>query len=246
MNFCTLIPTYNNGKTLGNIIERTLTVCSNIVVVNDGSTDNTAEILGTFSENKNITVVSYPNNKGKGYALRLGLQKARELGFDYAVTVDSDGQHFPEDIPLLLEAAKNANESRVLVVGSRNLKAEGMPEKNTFANNFSNFWFKVQTLHKLPDTQTGFRLYSLHNLPNLKILTRRYETELELLVFSAWRNVKLIPTQVRVYYPPKEERVSHFRPFADFTRISILNTFLCFAALLYGYPSMLIRSLIRK
>lgn len=246
MNFCTLIPTYNNGKTLGNIIERTLTVCNDIVVVNDGSTDNTAEILGTFSENKNITVVSYPNNKGKGYALRLGLQKARELGFDYSVTVDSDGQHFPEDIPLLLEAAKNANESRVLVVGSRNLKAEGMPEKNTFANNFSNFWFKVQTFKKLPDTQTGFRLYSLHNLPNLKILTRRYETELELLVFSAWRNVKLIPTQVRVYYPPKEERVSHFRPFADFTRISILNTFLCFAALLYGYPSMLIRSLIRK
>ncbi|MBO4875445.1 MAG: glycosyltransferase family 2 protein [Bacteroidales bacterium] len=246
MNFCTLIPTYNNGKTLGNIIERTLTVCSNIVVVNDGSTDNTADVLGSFSENKNITVVSYPKNKGKGYALRLGLQKARELGFDYAVTVDSDGQHFPEDIPLLLEAAKNANESRILVVGSRNLKAEGMPEKNTFANNFSNFWFKVQTFKKLPDTQTGFRLYSLHNLPNLKILTRRYETELELLVFSAWRNVKLIPTQVRVYYPPKEERVSHFRPFADFTRISILNTFLCFAALLYGYPSMLIRSLIRK
>ena len=246
MNFCTLIPTYNNGKTLGNIIERTLAVCSDIVVVNDGSTDNTANVLGTFSENKNITVVSYPKNKGKGYALRVGLQKARELGFDYAVTVDSDGQHFPEDIPLLLEAAENANESRILVVGSRNLKAEGMPEKNTFANNFSNFWFKVQTLRKLPDTQTGFRLYSLHSLPNLKILTRRYETELELLVFSAWRNVKIIPTQVRVYYPPQGERVSHFRPFADFTRISILNTFLCFAALLYGYPSMLIRSLIRK
>ena len=246
MNFCTLIPTYNNGKTLGNIIERTLAVCSDIVVVNDGSTDNTADVLGVFSENKNITVVSYPKNKGKGYALRTGLQKARELGFDYAVTVDSDGQHFPEDIPLLLEAAENANESRILVVGSRNLKAEGMPEKNTFANNFSNFWFKVQTLRKLPDTQTGFRLYSLHSLPNLKILTRRYETELELLVFSAWRNVKIIPTQVRVYYPPQGERVSHFRPFADFTRISILNTFLCFAALLYGYPSMLIRSLIKK
>ena len=111
MNFCTLIPTYNNGKTLGNIIERTLAVCSDIVVVNDGSTDNTADVLGGFSENKNITVVSYPKNKGKGYALRVGLQKARELGFDYAVTVDSDGQHFPEDIPLLLEAAENANES---------------------------------------------------------------------------------------------------------------------------------------
>ena len=111
MNFCTLIPTYNNGKTLGNIIERTLAVCNDIVVVNDGSTDNTADVLGGFSENKNITVVSYPKNKGKGYALRVGLQKARELGFDYAVTVDSDGQHFPEDIPLLLEAAENANES---------------------------------------------------------------------------------------------------------------------------------------
>ena len=77
-------------------------------------------------------------------------------------------------------------------------------------------------------------------------MTSRYEAELELLVRSAWRNIELIPLPINVYYPPEGERVSHFRPSRDFTRISLLNTFFCFAAILYGYPSMLIRKILGK
>lgn len=103
-----------------------------------------------------------------------------------------------------------------------------MPGTNTFANKFSNFWFAVQTGIRLPDTQTGMRIYPLQRLHGLSLLTSRYEAELELLVFAAWSNEKIIPVPVRVYYPSAEERISHFRPAYDFTRISILNTFLCF------------------
>lgn len=231
------MPTYNNAGTLRDVVERTLQFCNDVIVVNDGCTDTSAAILTSFG--KKIIIVDYGRNRGKGYALKKGFEKAKEIGFDYAITIDSDGQHFPEDIPLFINELEK--HQGALIVGSRNLNEENMPGKNTFANKFSNFWFKIQTGVNLPDTQTGFRLYPLKNLPNLKFLTSRYEAELELLVGAAWRGIDLIPIRINVFYPKAEERISHFHPFWDFLRISVLNTFLCILAVVYGLPSRLIR-----
>lgn len=238
MKVCTVMPTYNNGGTLRDMVERVLAYCADVIVVNDGCTDNSAEILASFGNA--ITVVDYDKNRGKGYALKQGFKKAKALGFDCALTIDSDGQHFPEDIPLFVNALEQNKEA--LIVGSRNLNQENMPGGNTFANKFSNFWFKVQTGIDLPDTQTGFRLYPLQRLP--KIFSSRYEAELALLVFSAWRGIDLIPVKINVLYP--EDRVTHFRPFWDFFRISVLNTVLCLVAVVYGWPSRLIHKLLRR
>ena len=237
LKLCVIMPTYNNGGTLRNVAERVLAFTNDLIIVNDGCTDNSPEIIASLGDK--ITVVDYGKNRGKGYALKKGFEKARELGFDYAITIDSDGQHFPEDIPLFIDAIRQKRNA--LIVGSRNLKQENMPGGNTFANKFSNFWFRVQTGINLPDTQTGYRLYPLKNMPSLSMLTSRYEAELELLVFSAWRNIPLIPIKINVFYPKAEERISHFRPFWDFFRISVLNTILCFVAIFYGWPSRLIR-----
>ena len=231
------MPTYNNAGTLRDVVERVLQFCPDAIVVNDGCTDTSSDILSSFGDK--ITVVDYGKNRGKGYALKQGFKKAKELGFAYVITIDSDGQHFPEDIPLFIKALEQ--HPKALIVGSRNLNQENMPEKNTFANKFSNFWFKVQTGVNLPDTQTGYRLYPLKNLPNLRFLTSRYEAELELLVGAAWRGTDLIPIKINVFYPKAEERVTHFRPFWDFFRISVLNTVLCFVAVFYGLPSRFIR-----
>ena len=233
---CILIPTYNNAGTIAGVVRRALAQGLSVIVVDDGSTDGTSAALAGLD----ATVLRQDPNRGKGIALRTGLRAARERGFRYAVTLDADGQHYPEDVPALLAAGG----PRTLVVGSRNLSADGMPSGNTFANKFSNFWFALQTLHRLPDTQTGFRLYPLESLPPLWLMTARYEAELTLLVFSAWRGLRLIPVPVRVAYP--EDRVSHFRPLADFSRISLLNTGLCLLALVYGYPSMLLRKLFKN
>ena len=99
----------------------------------------------------------------------------------------------------------------------------------------------VQTCRRVPDTQTGFRLYPLRKLWGYRLLTARYEAELELLVFAAWHGVAIHSIPVDVYYPPAEERVSHFRPGADFARISALNTLLCGLAVVYGLPCWLWR-----
>ncbi len=130
-----------------------------------------------------------------------------------------------------------------IIVGCRNLTTENMPRQNTFANRFSNFWFRLQTTRKLEDTQSGFRIYPLDSLYGMGLITSRYEAELELLVFAAWHGVGVQGVPVHVWYAPEGERVSHFRPFWDFFRISVLNTVLCFGALLVGLPLALLRKI---
>lgn len=235
---CVIIPTYNNAGTIADVVKRTLLHCDDVIVVNDGATDSTKEILTGIS---GITLINSPKNEGKGAALRRGFRKALEQGFTYAITLDADGQHYPEDLPLFLEA--NIEHPGCLIVGERNLEGVERSKGSSFANAFSNFWFCVQTFHRLPDTQTGYRLYPLKKLIGLSLLTSRYEAELELMVFASWHGVKLVSKPVNVFYPKPEERVSHFRPGLDFTRISILNTILCLLAVVYGIPCFLYRSI---
>jgi glycosyltransferase involved in cell wall biosynthesis len=241
ISYCVIIPTYNHSGTIAGVINAVSDITRDIILVNDGSTDNTSEILKRFSH---ITVIEYKQNRGKGYALMTGFKAAIEKGFEYAVTIDSDGQHRAEEIPLFIKAV---SENRgAIVIGSRNLVADNMPEGNTFANNFSNFWFRLQTGINLPDTQSGFRLYPLKEIMRIRTFSGRYEYELELLVRAAWRDILLVTVPVTVIYAPGEERVTHFRPYADFIRISVLNTFLTIIALVYARPARLFKKLLRN
>ena len=169
--------------------------------------------------------------------MKTAFREAVRRGYDYAITIDSDGQHSVDDLAVFFHEIRQHPDS--LLIGSRGMDHPNMPQQNNFANKFSNFWFVLQTAHRLPDTQSGYRLYPLRKMGKMHLFTNRYETELEILVRSAWRGIRLLPVPVSVYYPPKEERVSHFRPRADFLRISLLNTVFCVLAVVYGYPSML-------
>jgi glycosyltransferase involved in cell wall biosynthesis len=238
-DICVVIPTYNNEKTFAAVIDSVLEYIASVIVVNDGSTDRTNEILTPYGGK--IQLVSYAKNRGKGYALRCGFDCAEQMGFKYVLTLDSDGQHFADNIPYFVKAAEKNPDT--LIVGNRNLTQDNMPKKNTFANRFSNFWFALQTGIRLPDTQTGYRLYPLKKMKRLRPFTSRYEAELEMLVRCAWRGIRLISLPVQVYYAPEGERVSHFRPGMDFVRISLLNTLFVFLAVVYGYPVKFFRSL---
>ena len=238
--YCIIIPTFNNCRTVADVARRALAVCKDVIVVNDGSTDGTVDVL----KDMNLTVLVHDRNRGKGQALKTGLLYARGKGFTHAVTIDADGQHFPEDIPALMKASGQNPGS--LIVGCRNLTSENMPRQNTFANRFSNFWFRLQTTRRLDDTQSGFRIYPLDRLYGMWLVTSRYEAELELMVYAAWHGVRMIGVPVRVLYQPEGERVSHFRPFLDFFRITVLNTLLCFGAVLYALPLALFRLITGK
>jgi len=239
---CVIVPTYNNEATIADVLRRVQAYTRNIIVVNDGSMPATMNAIRTLEQLPEI--VDYTPNRGKGYALKIGFRRALELGYRYAVTIDSDGQHFPEDIPAVMDC--HAAHKNALIVGARNLTADNMPSKNTFANKFSNFWFHLQTGIHLEDTQSGFRLYPLEQISLRWPITPRYEAELEFLVFAAWRGVPVVSVPVRVWYPPEEERVSHFRPFRDFSRITVLNSVLTIVALFTFIPARLIRKIAKS
>ena len=241
LRLCVVVPTYNNEKTLGSVINDILKYTSNVIVVNDGSTDGTAEILKNFSGS--ICVVSYMPNRGKGFALKSGFDEAEKYGYKSAITIDSDGQHFASEIERFVEYAERFPDA--LLLGQRTAEGD-MPAKNSFANKFSNFWFAVQTAYRFSDTQNGFRLYPLSAMKRLRPVSSRYEAELEMLVRSAWKGIKIKPIPTRVYYPPEGERVTHFRPGRDFFRISVLNTLFTLLAIVYGYPSIFLHWLFLK
>ncbi|MDB5258272.1 MAG: hypothetical protein JWM14_2967 [Chitinophagaceae bacterium] len=240
-NVYVLIPTYNNATTIAQVIQSVQAYTDRILVVNDGSTDNTAEVLGTF---KSIAQVSYPINKGKGYALRQGFKYLQGLNVNYVITIDSDGQHKPSD---LIHFIQNIDKHpAAIMMGARDMGQANVPGKSSFGNKFSNFWFKLQTGIDMPDTQTGYRLYPLYLMKDISLITNKYELEIEVIVKSAWRGIEVVAVPIDVYYPVKEERISHFRPFKDFSRISVLNTWLTTWALLYYIPKRLIAGVKKK
>ncbi len=238
LKLCIIIPTYNNAGTIVKVITDVQKYTNNIIVVNDGSTDNTQQLISAI---KGIEIVSYQKNKGKGYALQQGFKFALSKAFDFAITIDSDGQHFAEDIPTFIN--KLEENKNVLLIGARNMSQDGIPGKSSFGNKFSNFWFKIETGKSMPDTQSGYRLYPIHRYKKMLFFTRKYEFEIEIIVRSAWKGIDIKSVPVKIYYSPPEERISHFRPFKDFTRISILNTVLVFIAFVYVKPVMFVKYL---
>jgi glycosyltransferase involved in cell wall biosynthesis len=238
LNCCVIIPTYNNEQTIKSVIDSVLKFTDHIIVVNDGATDNTAEILKQFSQ---LNILSYSPNRGKGIALRTGIKTALEKGYRYAITIDSDGQHFADDITVFIDKIEDEPDS--LLIGARNLNQENMPKKNTFGNKFSNFWFMLFTGINLPDTQSGYRLYPIQKMKGMRYFTSKYEFEIEVSVKAAWRGIQVLPVSINVFYAEADKRISHFRPGKDFTRISLLNTYLFFPAMLWYKPIRLVKKL---
>jgi len=236
-----LIPTYNNAATLGQVLQDVLSRTQHVIVVNDGSTDHTAQVLDQYPV---VQRVEYVPNRGKGIALRRGFAYALQQGYTHVITMDADGQHFAADLQVFLNKLEEGGDA--IIIGARNLQQENMPGRNTFANRFSNFWFYVETGLKAPDTQSGYRLYPLLRMERIRFWCTRYEFEVEVLVRSAWSGIKIDWVPVQVYYPPAEERVSHFRPFQDFSRISVLNTVLVLITFLYIKPRDFIRFILKR
>jgi glycosyltransferase involved in cell wall biosynthesis len=209
-----LIPAYQAALSLGQVLRdlRALDPAGALVVVDDGSTDGTGDVARELG----IDVVSHDQNRGKGVALRTGFAWLAERGFETAVTVDADGQHRAEDAVML---ARHSAPPGALVLGIRDLARDGAPKPSQFSNKFSNWWVSRFSGLRLVDTQCGLRRYPLQATLALGSDARGYGFECEMLVRAARRGIPIIEVPVRVIYPPKAERVSHFHVVLDPTRI---------------------------
>ena len=241
---CVVIPTFNNGGTLTRILNGVMEHADNIFVINDGSTDNTKEILNSYNS---IQSINLQENRGKGNALKLGLKTAIEQGYDYAITLDSDGQHFPEDIPLFLNALSTSSDKNLMIIGDRNMNEAEVLSRSAKGNRVSSFWVHAATGLRLKDSQSGFRLYPLQAISQLSFYdwTRKFEFEVEVIVKSYWAGVTIQHVPIKILYN-FSERVSHFRPFMDIARIVILITWFLIMRLCYIIPRDFVRKLKEK
>ncbi|MCU0689875.1 MAG: glycosyltransferase family 2 protein [Polyangiaceae bacterium] len=182
-----------------------------IVVVDDGSRDDTVRA----ARDAGALVVCHGSNRGKGAALRTGLRVAHRLGFRAAVTLDADGQHAPEDAARL---AGMTVDGRALVLGVRDLAAEGAPWANRFSNGISNVFLSAFTARALADTQCGLRRYPVDATLALEGRANGYAYEAEVLLLAARAGLPIVQVPVRALYGGAE-RFTHFDPVRDPARI---------------------------
>jgi len=209
-------PTYNNAGTLLDVLCRVEAVGLPIIVVNDGATDETPELLAEWVESKRAEhawVILHPENRGKASALRTGFAKAEAEGFTHAVTIDTDGQLDPEQIPELVGAARASPEA--LILGRRSDMLTGMPPANRFAWWLSALGIWLNTGRRVPDSQCGLRVYPLSLLRSIRCRSRRFGFETESVIRAAWADAAFVHVPVRCRYEQDEGRVSHFVAWRD-------------------------------
>ncbi|GAB6270109.1 MAG: glycosyltransferase family 2 protein [Smithella sp.] len=213
--FAFVIPVYNHAGTVAQVVKNAQAMGYPVFVVDDGSTDTT---YGQIKEIADIQILRHEQNQGKGAAIITGFAAASNVA-DWAITIDADGQHYPEDARKLIKAIPK--KIRPIVVGARaGMEGKHVPWTSSFGRKFSNFWVRTSGGPAISDSQSGFRIYPLPEALNLKTKARRFQFEVEILVQASRDGMPVIEAPVRVNYNPNGERISHFRPFVDFLRNS--------------------------
>ncbi len=210
-----VIPVYNHGTRISDVVRKASVLDCPVFVVDDGSSDNTADMLSSMN---GITVLTHQHNLGKGAALRTGFKAARQT-CDWAITLDADGQHKPEDVENLLQAV--TSDQRPIIIGKRQgMDGEHVPWTSKFGRKFSNFWVWMSGGPLVSDSQSGFRLYPLPEALDLAVRARRFQFEVEILVKAHQQGIPILEAPVQVVYQKGTERISHFHPWKDFLRNS--------------------------
>ena len=208
-----LVPAYRAADTVGAVVAGARAYFTHVLVVDDGSGDGT----GAAAAAAGADVITHPVNLGKGAALDTGLHALGARGVGRVLTLDADGQHLPEEIPVLL-AASDATPAAI-VVGVRRKEGQTIARLNRFGNWIADRLLRVIAGRALPDTQSGFRVYPVAATLALGTRGSRYDFETEVLLLAAREGIPLVGVPVRVWYPPVAERVSHFRKGRDTLRI---------------------------
>ncbi len=209
-----VIPTYNNPKTIANVVADVVALGYPLVVVDDGSDTSVASLV-----DDTVTVVTHKVNEGKGAAILSGADKVKALGYQYFVSMDGDGQHLASEVAKLMAEIRTDNQ---IIIGSRNFNIDNIPLLSKIGRAYHNFWIHLNSGYNINDSLTGFRLYPVSIL-DLKLKTSRFDFEVEVLVKHYWQHKKVSDTVVECYYPTAEERVSHFDNVNDTISITLLH-----------------------
>jgi uncharacterized protein (DUF2062 family) len=224
-------PTFDNAATLIDILDRLSALDLEVLVINDGSTDGTAELLRVWATGgDDRTVLAHPVNHGKAAALRTAFAAAASAGCTHAVTIDTDGQLSPDDVPRLIDAARLR--PGAFVLGVRDIHADDYPARSRFGRVISNRLVWLESNARVRDSQCGLRVYPLASIPLERCGASHYGFETEVITRAVWAGLPLVQLPVECRYFPATERVSHFRPGLDSLRAARLHVRLLAAAMI--------------
>ena len=216
MRICAVIPAFNNETTISKVVEKTQREIDHVVVVDDGSTDETAR----FAEDAGAHVIRVSKNRGKGNALRISFRYALANNFDAIITLDSDLQHDPSEIPKFIR--HHAINRPKIVIGAR-LHGRGKMPRVRYANNIiGTYTFSWLIGQSVEDSQCGFRLYDREVMENIQILNDGFEAEADILLRAGKRGYRIGFVPIKTIYFPNRQHRSYYRPIKDTFRISII------------------------
>ncbi len=218
MNVCALIPAFNEAATIADVVRGVAPHVSHVIVVDDGSTDETA----ANAERAGAEVLRHPQNRGKGHAVRTGLATALDRSYTHVLLMDGDGQHRPEDAARMVEAARTTDAD--LVVGERVFDKSQMPRSRYYSNTIGSRALSAFIGAPVKDSQSGFRLIRTTALRGIPLSATGYEVETEMLIKLARRGIRMTGVPVTLSYGAK----SKLRPIRDTTRT-------CFLAVYYRF-----------
>jgi len=210
-----VIPFYNESKTINEVIEKTLRHVNYIYAVDDGSTDNSSQKI---TSRENVFIIRNPVNCGKGYALKTGMKKAIDEGFNKIVTLDADLQHNPDEIPSFLAGLKDYH----IVIGNRLKDLSEMPMQRRMSNKISSKLLSIKTGQKIIDSQCGFRAYRSEVIENIKTEKNGYEAESEILIKSSRLDYKIGFVNISTIYGEENSKMNGLKTTIDFIRLLFL------------------------
>ncbi|MGH9497082.1 MAG: glycosyltransferase family 2 protein [Candidatus Sulfotelmatobacter sp.] len=214
MRTCALIPAFNEAPYIADIVGRACQHVGEVVVIDDGSGDGTADIARAAG----ATCLQLPGNCGKASALRTGIAYARDRNFTYVITLDGDGQHLPEDIPVMLRVAEETGAD--LIIGARGFNRALMPRSRYFSNVIGSRLASALVGCEIRDSQSGFRLFRLDKLDEGKLRSRYYELEMEILIKMARSGCTIAHAPIRMVYNDGQAR-SKMKPVRDTVRVCL-------------------------
>ena len=212
-----VIPVYNHSATLYGVVVSALKASDNVMVVDDGSTDKSADTISDL----NVHLIHHDKNLGKGAAIKTAAKDARKLGMTHMVTIDANGRYDPTDFHLFAGALKKNTNS--LIIGRRYFQKSEVPILSRCNWRMANFWFRVQTGKSLSDVRCTFRAYPLTVLENLTLRTRRNSFEVEVLTKAAWAGVNLNEVNISAYVHRPEKQKYSFNFLHDNIRVTLFN-----------------------
>jgi uncharacterized protein (DUF2062 family) len=216
MNPVVVAPSYNNAGTLADVLTRVAAQGLPILLVNDGCTDATDDVFAAWCRahpRAHVRMLRHHHNRGKAAALKTGFQAAIEARYTHALTIDTDGQHDPELIPRLLDAANR--QPLAYVLGVRNDRHADYPARSRLGRRLSNLFIRLECGVKVADSQCGMRIYPLDLIRTVRCRAGRFGYEAEMITRAAWAGCPITEVPVNTRYLPPGQRVSHFNPWLD-------------------------------